>query len=682
MRALVSPRPSWRRRWTTGVTAAILGLAGPLTAAGVAHADAFVPLSGAGSTWSEIAFNAWKNNVAQFGLRVNYAGNGSSDGRTQFKVGTVDFAVSEIPYGITDNGAVDPPPARKFAYMPIVAGGTSLMYNLKIGGQRVTNLRLSGPVIAKIFTNVITDWSDPAIAADNPGLRLPARKIIPVVRADGSGSTAQFTAWMAKQQSSTWDGYCAKVGRAVPCGLTSNYPVASGTNMTALALSSGVAGYVAQDQGEGAITYVEFAYALGANFPVAKVLNASNIYVEPTPQSVAVALLDARINSDESSQEYLTQKLDGVYNSADPRAYPLSSYSYMIVPLALENGFSTDKGYTLGRFAYYFLCQGQQQVPDLGYSPLPINLVQAGFDQVRRIPGVNVQELDLTKCNNPTFAADGSNTLADTAPQPPACDKLGPAQCTTGTGGDSTATPVSAAGPADNSGNAPEAPGAPEAPAAPDTAGAPAASGAAPPSNGSGSPGGPLASPGASAPPTVGGSSPPQSGSKQSAGAKGIAPAKPASGAVTPVQIPGATVPPGALAPTAPGGRNNGFPALAAPQKPATRVIIDADTGEKKVVAVAPGARVGGGSGALIPEGSGDAQAGNDAGTGTDTGVGGAANQAVAGGTAITAVPVSMSRDTGSGFTQAMMVLAGLLLLALIAAPPLVARALAARKSA
>ena len=77
--------------------------------------------------------------------------------------------------------------------MPIVAGGTSFMYNLKIGGKRVTNLRLSGETLAKIFTGGITTWNDPAIEADNPGSTLPARKIVPVVRSDGSGTTAQLT---------------------------------------------------------------------------------------------------------------------------------------------------------------------------------------------------------------------------------------------------------------------------------------------------------------------------------------------------------------------------------------------------------------------------------------------------------------------------------------------------------
>jgi phosphate ABC transporter phosphate-binding protein len=395
-----------------------------------ALASSYVPISGAGSTWSSNAMDAWATNVKQYGMQINFDASGSSDGRTKFKNGAVDFAVSEIPYGVTDQGVYEAPPPRKFAYMPIVAGGTAFMYNLKINGRRVTNLRLSGDTIAGIFTGTITKWNDPAIAADNPQLVLPARTIVPVVRSDGSGTTAQLTTWMSQtSEASKWNAYCVRAGRSSPCGITSFYPVVSGTPFQALSGSQGVSGFVAQDQNEGSITYVEYSYALNTGFPVAKMLNASHYYVEPTAPAVAVGLTSAQINSD------LTQRLNGVYNSPDPRAYPLSSYSYMILPTAVENGFNTDKGRTLGAFAYYFLCQGQQQAPALGYSPLPINLVQAGLTQIRRVPGVQAQNITIQNCNNPTFSSDGTNTLAKTAPYPPACDKQGATQCTTGTGG-------------------------------------------------------------------------------------------------------------------------------------------------------------------------------------------------------------------------------------------------------
>ncbi|MFC4506877.1 MULTISPECIES: phosphate ABC transporter substrate-binding protein PstS [Streptomyces] len=420
-----------------GILAALIGI---LSTATPASADSYTPIAGAGSTWAENAVDEWRRAVNQYGMRISYAGTGSSDGRRQFLSGTVDFAVSDIPFQTnpTDGSAAERPGSGSYAYMPIVAGGTVFMYHLTVNGKRVTNLRLSGDVVTKIFTGVIKTWDDPVIKADNPGLQLPHRTIVPVVRSDGSGSTAQFTMWMANQHKPLWQAYCAKVGRSGACGQTSYYPTVSG--MIAQSGDLGVAGYVAQNYGEGAIGYVNYSYALNAHYPVAKVLNHAGYYTEPTPQNVAVSLLKAKINTNKSSADYLTQQLDGVYNDSDRRNYPLSSYSYMILPLKVQGTFTEAKGKTLGAFSYYFMCQGQQQAPDLGYSPLPINLVQAGFDQIRRIPGVTAQNINIRKCNNPTFTSDGRNRLAETAPYPKACDKKGAAPCTSGSGGAKSTT--------------------------------------------------------------------------------------------------------------------------------------------------------------------------------------------------------------------------------------------------
>lgn len=441
-----APIPGTARK--ARLVAALLALLCVLLASNLpaAHADSYTKISGAGSTWSSNALDQWRRNVTQYGMTVNYAAVGSSVGREQFKNGVSDFGVSEIPYGLTEFGVKDAPPKRGYAYMPIVAGGTSFMYNLKIGGKRVTNLRLSGTVLTKIFTGKITMWNAPEVAADNPGLTLPARRVIPVVRSDGSGTTAQFSTWMAKEQSGLWNDYCRRAGKPTPCGLTSYYPVIPGSGFTAQSGSLGVSGYVRQPQAEGAITYVEYSYAIKTGFPVAKLLNSSGYYVEPTASSVAVGLMSARINDDRNSTDYLTQILDNVYRSGDRRAYPLSSYSYMIVPTTNEAPFTEDKGRTLGAFAYYFLCEGQQQADQLGYSPLPINLVRAGLSQVRRIPGVEAKNVDIKGCRNPTFSADGSNTLAKKAPYPQPCDKRGGTQCSTGTAGaKDQRTPVKAA---------------------------------------------------------------------------------------------------------------------------------------------------------------------------------------------------------------------------------------------
>jgi phosphate transport system substrate-binding protein len=424
-----------RRRWAALAVAVATLLVGLPIAAQPAAAASYVPITGSGSTWSFNAIDNWRKNIRQFGVQINYKPNGSSQGRTDFKQLQVDWAASDIPYGVQDGANFDPPPSRGFAYMPDTAGGTTFMYNLKIGTQRVTNLRLSGPVIAGIFTGTITRWNDPKIARDNPGLTLPAIKIVPVVRSDGSGATAQFTQWLLATQNSAWTAYCRRVGRD-PCTQTSAYPVVPGSGMVAQPGDSGVSGYVAQQGTVGSIGYVEYSFAVLTGFPVAKVLNRAGFYTEPTAGHVAVSLLAAKINMDRSNPNtYLTQNLSGVYVNPDPRTYPLSSYSYLVLPTDSQQGFTTNKGYTLGAFGQYALCQGQNQVDALGYSALPINLVEAGFDQLRKIPGSKIPNVPITSCHNPTFSTDGSNTLAKNDPFPPACDREGPVQCAAGTGG-------------------------------------------------------------------------------------------------------------------------------------------------------------------------------------------------------------------------------------------------------
>lgn len=412
-----------------------------------ASAQSYQRISGEGSSWSAGAIDAMRVNVKQFGITVDYNPSGSTAGRKNFLNGTVDYAASDIPFQFRpeDGSAPENPAPGSYAYIPVTAGGTSFIYNLRINGQRVTNLRLSGENVARIFTGQITKWNDPAIVADNPGLTLPDRPVVPVVRAEGSGSTAQFTSWMIATHGGIWNDYCQRSGRAPACGQTSFYPTIPG--MIAQTGDLGITGYVTQGFAEGAIGYVNYSYAIGAQFPVAKVLNAAGFYTEPTPENVAVSLLKAQINTDAGSDAYLTQILDDVYSDPDPRNYQLSSYSYFILPTKVQGQFNEAKGRSLSAFTYYAMCQAQQQSASLGYSPMPINLVQASFEQIRKIPGAEVQSINIAECNNPTFSPDGTNVLAANAPFPQDCDRAGPEQCATGTGGQrDTTTPVAGGG--------------------------------------------------------------------------------------------------------------------------------------------------------------------------------------------------------------------------------------------
>jgi len=463
-----------RCRPTPGHRPAVVALLAALTLgwlvlATPAHADSYVTISGSGSSWSQVAIDAWRVDVHSSGLQVNYNGSGSTAGRLDYIKGLNDFGVSEIPFQThPEDGSAPEVSPRPYAYLPIVAGGTSFMYHVTVGGKRITDLRLDGETLTKIFTGVITRWSDPQVTADY-GHQLPDEPIVPVIRSDGSGTSAQFTLYMSKRYPTLWNAFCAKYAHATPpCGLYSFYPGGFSPYAKAQNGSNGVADYVASSYAEGAITYVEYAYALNLGFPVVKLLNQAGYYTGPTAPNVAVALTKAVINAD------LTQDLDAVYGNPDPRIYPLSSYSYMIVPTDTTSPFTATKGKTLSTFVNYFLCQGQQKAPALGYSPLPLNLVQAGFSQVLRIPG-NVAPPAIGACNNPNFSGpDGTSALVRTAPLPSPCDKAGANLATCGTttaatgpGGGTTGTTAGTAAAGTTTGAAgPATAGPPGAPAA------------------------------------------------------------------------------------------------------------------------------------------------------------------------------------------------------------------------
>ncbi|MFC6152000.1 substrate-binding domain-containing protein, partial [Mumia xiangluensis] len=427
------------RTWVVVLAALLTAFTLVLRTASPAQA-AYAQIEGSGSTWSELIVRQWIADVDAMGMKVTYSSGGSSQGRKNFAQNVTDFGISEIPYqGVDEYGAADTAGKRAFAYLPIVAGGTAFTYQVRVGGKLVKNLRLSGDTIAKIFTNKITDWSDAAITKDNNGRKLPSLRIIPVVRSDGSGTTAQFTTWLDKEHPKVWRPF---FGRS---GLTSYFP-RKGTAIAASG-SDQVMNTISGDAGNGTIGYVEYSYPVSKKFPVVKVLNKAGYFVEPTEHNVAVALTKARINENKSSPLYLTQILDGVYRATDKRAYPLSSYSYMLLPTgAKDQRMTTAKRQTLVDFMFYSLCEGQSKAGPYGYSPLPLNLVQAGFAQLAKLgtadKGVNVKNRDARRCNNPTFVKGdlSRNHLAEIAPQPAACDKVGAGPCGTAPAADTGAT--------------------------------------------------------------------------------------------------------------------------------------------------------------------------------------------------------------------------------------------------
>jgi ABC-type phosphate transport system substrate-binding protein len=450
-------------------SAASTASAAPIASAAsnAVSAAPYAAVNGGGSSWSALLLDQWSSYVASADqLTVNFSPNGSAEGRQLYREGVLDFAASDPPFrngsdNLDPNGKESELPVPYgYSYVPDTAGGTAFMYHLDVGGRQITNLRLSPETLMKIFTGQITNWDNPEITHDY-GAQLPNLPIIPVVRSDGSGATFFFTRYLAHEFPTEWNHFCSLVTHgkvSANCGQTEFYPTSGwNPNVKSENGSTNMATFITSPFANGAIGYDEYAYALFSKYPVVQVLNPAGYYVLPTASNVAVALTQAQINEDASSPNFLQQNLDHVYTFTDPRSYPFSSYSYLIVPR--NNGktpppFSTAKGRSLSTYINYFLCAGQKDTAPLGYSPLPLNLVKGGLLQVDHIPGhgPTPNPRTMAGCDNPTFT-NGVLTVLKDAPYPSACQKVGaPLNCNPA---HPTASPSPGASPGSSSGASP-----------------------------------------------------------------------------------------------------------------------------------------------------------------------------------------------------------------------------------
>jgi ABC-type phosphate transport system substrate-binding protein len=435
-------------------------------AAKEAASSDFTPLNGFGSSWAGPAIDAWSLDVKNDGIQINFDPNGSAAGRQDYMLDQADFAASDIAFLTTPDpfqGGTENPPYA-YSYIPIVAGGTSFLYNLQVGGKKITNMRLSGETIMKIFTGQITNWDNSEITHDY-GAQLPNIPITVVTRADGSGASYQFSRYLWREFPSDWQSFCSRSGGPKSgCGPTEFYPDSALPDGKSLNGSDLVASYIGSPSNNGAIGYDEYAYALDSHIPVVAMENAAGYDVLPTASNVAIALQKASINEDPSSVNFLIQDLDQVYGYNDPRTYPLSSYSYLIVPRASRtiNGntlgpphiWTNSKGSTISTWLNFVLCGAQQTAGELGYSPLPYPLITGGYLQFNQIPGhipVGSVPSFIAKCNNPTYD-DGQNLLIKDAPYPNACQKASaPLDCKV-VGGKAVPTTAASSGGSTNSG--------------------------------------------------------------------------------------------------------------------------------------------------------------------------------------------------------------------------------------
>jgi phosphate transport system substrate-binding protein len=403
-------------------------------------------IQGSGSSWAENAINQWVTDVFNQGVQVVYNPDGDAAGRQDFANHTSDFAVTADGYQGTDpsTGLSDTSEGRPYVYLPIAAGGTSFPYQIRFDGHQVENLRLSGQTLAKIFTNQITNWDDPEITKDNNGVQLPSLPITPVVQAEGSGATQQLTAYFAAEYPQIWQAFAGSSAATEYWPRQGDQIAENGSNQAM--------NFVQSSEANGSISYVEYSFALSVEFPVAKILNSAGYYTLPTQYNVAVALEDAQINTDQNPADcsslgystepcYLLENLKNVYTDPDPRTYPLSSYVYMIEPTGTstqDSSITSGKRQALADFEYYDICQGQKELGPIGYSPLPVNLVEAAFGQIQQLqtadPNVDLTNLNILTCDNPTFVQGqpNENYLAQIAPLPPSCDAVGAGPCAAG----------------------------------------------------------------------------------------------------------------------------------------------------------------------------------------------------------------------------------------------------------
>jgi phosphate transport system substrate-binding protein len=376
-------------------------------------------INGSGSTYVALAMQQWVADAQTSGLSVNYLPTGSPDGLTSFSAGLTDFAGTEAEFSALTGGGGNVG-GRGFQYVPDVAGAVAIMYNVDDqAGRKVDYLHLSTRTIARIFMGDISNWSDPAITADNKGLVLPNQPITVVYRSGQSGTTALFYDFVQHIAPDVFNAWASK--NQFPTSvriiqLDSSPSFAPKT--LALNGSDQIAQFVASGSGKWSIAYDEFGYAKTYGAPAAWVQNASGAFVQPYAQNISAALESATLRPD------LSQELSGVYTSGNPEAYPISAYSYIVTQCARAADRATCQGpyansgvaETLARWLRYIACDGQVNMARIGYSPLPPNLSQEIANSIGRMQGVAAEQLNQGNCANPRFAGSlgaGSSSAPD-----------------------------------------------------------------------------------------------------------------------------------------------------------------------------------------------------------------------------------------------------------------------------
>lgn len=317
---------------------AALGLAAALSFSAQA-AD----ITGAGASFVFPAMSKWSSDYSKATQnRVNYQSIGSGGGIAQAKANTVDFGSSDAPLTPQDLAQ------HSLGQFPSVIGGVVPVVN--IPGIAPGKMRLTGPVLANIFLGKITLWNDPAIAALNEGLTLPAQRITVVRRSDGSGTTFNFVNYLSKV-SPDWK---SKVGE----GTAVRWPVGIGGKG-----NEGVAAYTKQIK--GAVGYVELSYALTNKLTYTQMQNAAGNWITPNAESFAAAAASADWDSVQDFSLVIT-------NAKGAKAWPITATNFIFVSQKPKNPASARAAL---KFFDWVYANGDAAATALGYVPLPPELV-------------------------------------------------------------------------------------------------------------------------------------------------------------------------------------------------------------------------------------------------------------------------------------------------------------------
>lgn len=348
------------RRVLVGVALATMAVAGCATdtsnpsPSGSAGANEYADLTGTiKGSGSSFANNLYQAAIDAFSdvapdVEITYASVGSGTGKKEFGNSLTDFAGTDSTVKETDG-----PAAGSYYYIPIAAAPITVSFNV----SGVDSVKLSPDTLAKIFTRQIKDWSDPAITADN-GTALAAKAITVVHRSDGSGTTSNFSKYLAA---------AAPTAFTLTPGDTVKWPV----DTQGAEKNGGVAQLIKQT--DGAVGYVDFADATAAGLKLASIKNKDGNFVAPSLAGASAALAGAEVKADLTFSPL---------NTAGADSYPITSPTYMLLRPSYTDA---AKGKAAKAFAKWLLTDGQSIYESKNYAKLPPALAQQALAKITSI---------------------------------------------------------------------------------------------------------------------------------------------------------------------------------------------------------------------------------------------------------------------------------------------------------